>query len=110
MDIIQPIKEEVREDSQYDNTSITGGEDASFLSLKSYFDKDLTPEENSALKYILEDLKGREITDIIWTIRETERKLGVPTLGQSKIMQLKQYFKINKEIIGLEKLRDSYER
>lgn len=77
----------------------------SFLSIEG----ELDPKETEQLEYI-KSVFGKDVPmgDILSQIREIERKLGVPRLGESRLGKIYNYMRAMQNVKQAEKIRDSY--
>lgn len=73
-----------------------------------------TNEEQKQLKdiwqYLQETTKDDLDSERLMALRHLETRLGAPRLGQTRLQQIYQYIKLDKEVKLTEKLRDSFLR
>jgi hypothetical protein len=73
-----------------------------------------TSKEQDQLKevweYVLDSTKSELRTEQLMAIRHIEQRLAPPRLGQTRLDQLYQYVKLDKQAKSVEKLRDSFLR
>ena len=88
--------------------------DTNFLSLKGFFNiDDPSLVEEEALNWIYEqfDKMGAvNMAEVLWGLKEIERKMGIGTIGESRVISVRNYLKINAQIADLESQKDAIER
>lgn len=75
--------------------------------LKNFLSVGEDPKEIGELKYI-RSLFGKDVSDleILHEVREVERKLGVPRLGETRLGKLYNYFRAMQNVKQAQKIRD----
>lgn len=91
-----------------------GLKDVNVVSLKGFLGvKDTTAEEDSALEYIyrfFEEAGVESMAEMLLNIKEIEMRLGVAQLGESRVIKLRNYLKLDGQIQELIKMKKSLER
>jgi hypothetical protein len=110
--IIKPSEDTEKIDNTFDTKFVSGSDDFGVLPLKSYFGKETSTEENEAIEYIYKTLGGnvQNSPELLNAIKQIEMKIGVSGLGQSKILAIKNYIKLNKELNFIKDQIREYER
>ena len=112
MDKIEPIAPvEARPDNAIatENTGASGN--INDTQLQGFFGIQ-TPNngEQKTLDEITRLLDGNSMdsVDFLWTIKNTENRIGTPPLGTSRLQHVYNFIKINSQIVDLERERDLY--
>lgn len=77
--------------------------------VKSFLGVETTqPKDVEEMTYI-RNLFGRGVTetDMLYELRQVERKLGVPRLGETRLGKLYNYFRAMQNVKQAEKIRDA---
>lgn len=115
---IEPIKEEQPIETQVpiSQDSTATDEDFSYLQLYNFFDirgqAALNKQTKDAIKNIYDYFKkdSKEYADILWKIKETETKLGVPSFGTTRYDKLNAYISVLKKEESVHKEKETYEK
>ena len=113
-DTIKPSIEQPKEEFVQGGVTMVNHKDVNVISLQGFLGaKDTTSEEDSALEYIYKffsDTGIDSMAEVLLNIKNIENKLGISNLGESRIIRLRNYLKIDSQINELLKTKQAYER
>ena len=113
-DTIQPKEIVNKEPSHTNPPSSDMARDMNFISLKGFFNiENPLPEEEDAMNYIYDrfnKLGVENMSDILWALKDIQQTIGITPIGESRLVQVKNYMRVLDQIGELEKVKQSMQR
>ena len=112
--IIEPKEIVEKEPSHEIPPSGNLARDMNFVSLKGFFNlENPEPGEEDAMNYIYDrfnNLGMENMSEILFALKDIQQTIGITPIGESRLVQVKNYMRVLDQIGELEKVKQSMQR